>query len=134
MIALIWLPSRMLIVAVGFAPANPIGKGTAASFCNYCSGVACRGLNFWLPITLVRKALGQRPLTPFCSLACVASFVVLKSGALQELIRNQALVLLREPEGRPRGFLSATIFALGTFVVLGGARSAFWGKLAAIIA
>ncbi|WP_255376448.1 hypothetical protein [Gluconobacter sp. DsW_058] len=32
MIAIIWLPSRMLIVAVGFAPAYPIGKGTAAFF------------------------------------------------------------------------------------------------------
>ena len=32
MIALIWLPSRMLIVAAEFAPAYPIGKGMAAFF------------------------------------------------------------------------------------------------------
>jgi len=79
MIALIRVPSRMLIVAAEFAPAYPIGKGMAAFFAITVLVSPVEGLDLWLPITLVRKALGRRLLTPFCSLACVASFVVLKS-------------------------------------------------------
>lgn len=65
MIALIRVPSRMLIVAAGFAPAYPIGKGMAAFFAITILVAPVVGLNLSLPITLVRKIWGQQVLTVF---------------------------------------------------------------------
>lgn len=78
MIVLIWLPSRMLIVAAGFEQHAQL-KGYGCVFCDYYSGGACRGAESLPPYHFGPDNMGTTGFDSFSSLTRVVSLVVLKS-------------------------------------------------------
>ena len=75
--ALIAIPLHLLIDAAGFGATGKWQPGFGASvvLAVLLAPIIETALYFWLPIVLVRKVLGYRPLTPFVTwLACVGPF------------------------------------------------------------